>query len=135
MAITSQLVGSLGGGSVDIVPVSVTLDNTWRTVHTVTVTETSYISARINDALLAATGDAQWGAPAPVIRVAASTSPVEGTTAFEASLSTVAKSERENNHLNITALVPAGTYNILANTMKLGRNYPVSELAVIVTPA
>lgn len=140
MAITTQLVGKLGGGDIKTVPVG-SFTGTDKTIHTVVLDRPSIVSANLTGFKEGAGDTSRWGAPAPSIEVRPPSGGVWGETRFGASLATYPTSGipdefqiRNARFLSISAALPAGEYNIVINTKSSSRNYTVDTATITVTP-
>ena len=140
MAITTQLVGRLGGGDIKTVPVG-SFTGTDKTIHTVVLNRPSIVSANLTGFKEGAGDTSRWGAPAPSIEVRPPSGGVWGETRFGASLAVYPTSGIPDEFrignarfLSISASLPAGEYNIVINTRSSSRNYTVDTATITVTP-
>ena len=140
MAITTQLIGKLGGGDVKTVPVG-SCTGTDKTIHTVVLNRPSIVSANLTGFKERAGSTARWSAPAPTIEVRPPSGGVWGETRFGTSLGVhpaggVPDEFQTGNarFLSISAALPAGEYNIVINTRVSDRNYTVDTATITVTP-
>ena len=140
MAITTQLVGRLGGGDIKTVPVG-SFTATGKTVHTVVLNRPSIVSANLTGFKEWAGGTARWTAPAPTIEVRPPSGGVWGETRFGTSLGAYPAGDVPDEFqtgnarfLSISAALPAGEYNIVINTRSSTRNYTVDTATITVTP-
>ena len=139
MAITAQLIGSLGGGDVETVPVGQFV-NTDKVIHSFTLDKPSVVSAALTG--LNEDGTTPWGAPAPSIEVRPPSGGVWGETRFGASLMVHSstsgappESQTENaRYLSISAVLPPGSYEIVVNTQRSSRTYTVETATIVTTP-
>ena len=137
MAITSEIIGKLGGGDVETIPVG-QFSDTDHVIHSFTLDKPSVVSAALTG--LNEDGKARWGPPAPSIEVRPPSGGVWGETRFKASLmvhsstsNVPPESQTENaRFLSISAALPPGDYEIVINTQGSSRTYTV-ETATIVT--
>lgn len=141
MAITTQLVGKLGGGgNVTTVPVG-SFSNTDKVVHTVVLDRPSIVSAHLTGINEAATETTYWGAPAPSIEIRPTSGGVWGQTRFGASLMSANGSPapteaqvKNARYLSISASLPAGEYQIVVKSQGSSRTCTVGTATITVTP-
>ena len=139
MAITSEIIGKLGGGDVETVPVG-QITGTDLVIHSFTLDKPSIVSASLTGFLESEGATARWGPPAPSIEVRPPSGGVWGETRFGASLmvhsstSNVPPESQSRNarYLSISAVLPPGDYEIVAN-MQGGSRAETAETATIVT--
>ena len=139
MAITSEIIGKLGGGDVETVPVG-EFTGTDHVIHSFTLDKPSIVSAALTG--LNEDGTARWGPPAPSIEVRSPGGGVWGETRFGASLmvhsstSNVPPESQTGNarFLSISAVLPPGGYEIVINTQSRSRTYTVETATIVTTP-
>ena len=141
MAITSEIIGKLGGGDVETVPVG-QFTGTDLAIYSLTLDKTSVVSAALTGIEEMLDNLGRWGAPAPTIEVRPPVGGVWGETRFGASLMTYPsytgdspESESRNaRYLSISAVLPPGDYEIVINTQKSSRTYTVDTATIVTTP-
>ena len=139
MAITSEIIGKLGGGDIETVPVG-QFSGTDHVIHSFTLDKPSVVSAALTG--LNEDGKARWGPPAPSIEVRPPSGGVWGETRFGASLmaysssSSVPPEAQTGNarFLSISAALPPGDYEIVINTQNRSRTYTVETATIVTTP-
>ena len=139
MAITSEIIGKLGGGDIETVPVG-QFSGTDHVIHSFTLDKPSVVSAALTG--LNEEGKARWGPPAPSIEVRPPSGGVWGETRFGTSLmvhsstsNVPPESQTENaRFLSISAVLPPGGYEIVINTQSSSRTYTVETATIVTTP-
>ena len=139
MAITSEIIGKLGGGDIETVPVG-QFSDTDHVIHSFTLDKPSVVSAALTG--LNEDGKARWAPPAPSIEVRPPSGGVWGETRFGASLMVYSsasnvppESQTENaRFLSISAALPPGGYEIVINTQGRSRTYTVETATIVTTP-
>ena len=141
MAITSEIIGKLGGGDIETVPVG-QFSDTDLVIYSFTLDKQSVVSAALTgiNGLPSPTG--RWGPPAPTIEVRPPSGGVWGETRFGASL--MVHSESSNappesqsgnaRYLSISAVLPPGGYEVVINTQSKSRTYTVDTATIVTTP-
>ena len=140
MAITSEIIGKLGGGDIETVPVG-QFSDTDHVIHSFTLDKPSVVSAALTG-LNEEDGKSRWGPPAPSIEVRPPSGGVWGETRFGASLmvhSSTAnvppESESGNaRYLSISAVLPPGGYEVVINSQRSSRTYTVDTATIVTTP-
>ena len=141
MAITSEIIGKLGGGDVETIPVG-QFSGTDHVIHSFTLDKTSVVSAALTGFPEEVGETTRWGAPAPSIEVRPPGGGVWGETQFGASLmvhpssSNVPPESQTKNarFLSISAVLPPGDYEIVINTQGRSRTYTVETATIVTTP-
>lgn len=142
MAITTEIIGKLGGGDVETVPVGEFTD-TDHVIHSFTLDKQSVVSAALTGLHETEGGTNRWGPPAPSIEIRPSAGGgVWGETQFGASLmvhpssSSVLPESQSGNarYLSISAVLPPGDYEVVVNTQKSTRTYTVDTATIVTTP-
>ena len=141
MAITTEIIGKLGGGDVETVPVGEFTD-TDLVIHSFTLDKPSVVSAALTGIHGMGSSVVRWGAPAPSIEVRPPSGGMWGETQFGASLmvhsspSNVPPESRPENarYLSISAVLPPGGYEIVINTQGSSRTYTVETATIVTTP-
>ena len=141
MAITSEIIGKLGGADVETIPVG-QFSGTDHVIHSFTLDKPSVVSAALTgiEEMVGFTG--RWGPPAPSIEVRPPGGGVWGETRFGASLMVhseaidVPPESRPENarYLSISAVLPPGGYEIVINAQKESRTYTVETATIVTTP-
>ena len=141
MAITSEIIGKLGGGDIETVPVG-KFSGTDHVIHSFTLDKPSVVSAALtgSEEQIGITG--RWGPPAPSIEVRPPSGGVWGETRFGASLmvhssasGAAPESQSQNaRYLSISAVLPPGDYEVVVNTQKSTRTYTVDTATIVTTP-
>ena len=139
MAITSEIIGKLGGGDIETVPVG-QFTGTDHVIHSFTLDKPSVVSAALTG--LNEDGKTRWGPPAPSIEVRPPSGGVWGETRFGASLmvhtstSNVPPESQTQNarFLSISAVLPPGGYEIVINTQSSSRTHTVETATIVTTP-
>ena len=141
MAITSEIIGKLGGGDVETIPVG-QFAGTDHVIHSFTLDKPSVVSAALTG-IEEQTGHAgRWGPPAPSIEVRPPSGGVWGETRFGASLmvhsssSDVPPESQSGNarYLSISAVLPPGDYEMAINTQSSSRTVTVDTATIVTTP-
>ena len=141
MAITSEIIGKLGGGDIETIPVG-KFTGTDLVIHSFTLDKPSVVSAALTGLHEMEGRTTRWGAPAPTIEVRPPVGGVWGETRFGASLMTYPsytgdspESEAGNaRYLSISAVLPPGGYEIVINTQGSSRTYTVDTATIVTTP-
>ena len=141
MAITSEIIGKLGGGDVETIPVG-QFTGTDHVIHSFTLDKQSVVSAALTGINDLANPTGAWAAPAPSIEVRPPSGGVWGATRFNASLmvhsstSNVPPESQSGNarYLSISAVLPPGDYEVVVNTQKSTRTYTVDTATIVTTP-
>ena len=141
MAITCEIIGKLGGGDVETVPVG-QFSGTDLVIHSFTLDKSSVVSAALTG-IQEQEGSAQrWGPPAPSIEVRPPGGGVWGETQFGASLmvhseTSGAPPESQTGnarYLSISAVLPPGGYEMAINTQSGSRTLTVETATIVTTP-
>ena len=141
MAITSEIIGKLGGGDVKEVSVG-QFTGTDLVIHSFTLDKLSVVSAALTGILGLGSPTERWRAPAPSIEVRPPSGGVWGETRFGASLmvhsstSNVPPESETGNarYLSISAVLPPGDYEIAINAQGSSRTYTVDTATIVTTP-
>ena len=141
MAITSEIIGKLGGGDVETVPVG-QFSGTDHVIHSFTLDKPSIVSAALTGIQEQEGNTQRWGAPAPSIEVRPPSGGTWGVTRFNTSLmyhsSTVnvppGSQSGNARFLSISAVLPPGNYKIVINTQSSSRTYTVETATIVTTP-
>ena len=141
MAITSEIIGKLGGGDVETVPVG-QFTGTDLVIHSFTLDKLSVVSAALTGILGLGSPTERWRAPAPSIEVRPPSGGVWGETRFGASLmvhsstSNVPPESETGNarYLSISAVLPPGDYEIAINAQGSSRTYTADTATIVTTP-
>ena len=141
MAITSEIIGKLGGGDVETVPVG-QFTGTDLVIYSFTLDKPSVVSAALTGLHETEGRTTLWGAPAPTIEVRPPVGGVWGETRFGASLmvhppTSGAPPESQTGnarYLSISAVLPPGGYEIVINTQGSSRTYTVDTATIVTTP-
>ena len=141
MAITSEIIGKLGGGDVETIPVG-QFTGTDLVIHSFTLDKPSVVSAALTGFHETEGGTNRWGPPAPSIEVRPPSGGVWGETRFGASLmvhssSPDAPPESQSGnarYLSISAVLPPGSYEIIINTQSESRTLTVETATIVTTP-
>ena len=141
MAITSEIIGKLGGGDVETVPVG-QFTGADHIIHSFTLDKPSVVSAALTGLHEMEGRTIRWGAPAPSIEVRPPVGGVWGETRFGASLmvsdpnSKVPPESETGNarYLSISAVLPPGGYEIAINTQSHSRTFTVETATIVTTP-
>src|SRR5699024_2272451 len=128
MAITSEIIGKLGGGEVETVPVGQFTD-TDLVIHSFTLDKPSVVSAALTGIQEQEGSTQRWGPPAPSIEARPPGGGVWGETRFRTSLMVHSstsgappESQTENaRYLSISAVLPPGGYEIVINSNSSSR--------------
>ena len=141
MAITSEIIGKLGGGDIETVPVG-QFSGTDHVIYSFTLDKPSVVSAAPTG-IQEQEGSAQrWGPPAPSIEVRPPGGGVWGETQFGASLmvhseTSGAPPESQTGnarYLSISAVLPPGGYEMAINTQSGSRTLTVETATIVTTP-
>ena len=141
MAITSEIIGKLGGGDIETVPVG-QFSGTDHVIYSFTLDKPSVVSAALTAIKEMADFTGRWGPPAPSIEVRPPSDGVWGETRFGASLmvhtdsaSSPPESQPRNaRYLSISAVLPPGSYEIIINTQSSSRTVTVDTATIVTTP-
>ena len=141
MAITSEIIGKLGGGDVETVPVGEFTD-TDLVIHSFTLNKPSMVSAALTGFHEMEGSSLRWGAPAPSIEVRPPSGGVWGETQFGTSLMAhssatgVPPESQSGNarYLSISAVLPPGDYEMAINTQSSSRTFTVETATIVTTP-
>ena len=141
MAITSEIIGKLGGGDVKEVSVG-QFSGTDLVIHSFTLDKPSVVSAALTGIHGLGSPTARWAAPAPSIEVRPPSGGVWGETRFGASLmvhdsnnNVPPESQARNaRYLSISAVLPPGGYEIVINAQGSSRTYTVETATIVTTP-
>ena len=141
MAITSEIIGKLGGGDVKEVSVG-QFSGTDLVIHSFTLDKPSVVSAALTGIHRLGSPTARWSPPAPSIEVRPPGGGVWGETRFGASLmvhdstTNVPPGSQTGNarYLSISAVLPPGGYEIVINSQRSSRTYTVDTATIVTTP-
>ena len=140
MAITSEIIGKLGGGDVETVPVG-QFTGTDHVIYSFTLDKPSVVSAALTGIEEQAGHGGRWGPPAPSIEVRPPSGGVWGVTRFNMSLmastdTPVPPDSQLGNarYLSISAVLPPGDYVIAINSRVGSRTYTVDTATIVTTP-
>ena len=141
MAITSEIIGKLGGGDVETVPVG-EFTGTDLVIHSFTLDKPSVVSAALTGFHETEGGTNRWGPPAPFIEVRPPSGGVWGETRFGASLmvhSSTSGAPPESQtgnarYLSISAVLPPGDYEVVINAQSESRTLAVETATIVTTP-
>ena len=141
MAITSEIIGKLGGGDVETVPVG-EFTGTDLVIHSFTLDKPSVVSAALTGFHETEGGTNRWGPPAPSIEVRPPSGGVWGETRFGASLmvhSSTSGAPPESQtgnarYLSISAVLPPGDYEVVINAQSESRTLTVETATIVTTP-
>ena len=142
MAITSEIIGKLGGGDVKEVSVG-QFSGADLVIHSFTLDKRSVVSAALTGFHETEGGTNRWGPPAPSIEIRPSAGGgVWGETRFGTSLMartgsgvTTPESQTGNaRYLSISAVLPPGGYEIAINAQGSSRTYTVDTATIVTTP-
>ena len=141
MAITSEIIGKLGGADVETIPVG-QFSDTDHVIHSFTLEKPSVVSAALTGIHEAEGDTIRWGSPAPSIEVRPPSGGVWGETRFGASLMVHSSTSRvppesqigNARYLSISAVLPPGGYEIVINTQNRSRTYTVETATIVTTP-
>ena len=137
MAITSEIIGKLGGGDVETVPVG-KFTGTDLVIHSFTLDKSSVVSAALTGLRETEGSTSYWKTPAPSIEVRPPGGGVFGETRFSASLlasSSLSEAATGNaRYLSISAVLPPGDYEIAINARGSSRTYTVDTATIVTTP-
>ena len=141
MAITSEIIGKLGGGDVETVEVG-EFGGTDLVIHSFTLDKPSVVSAALTGFHETEGGTNRWGPPAPSIEVRPPSGGVWGETRFGASLmvhSSTSGAPPESQtgnarYLSISAVLPPGDYEVVINAQGESRTLTVETATIVTTP-
>ena len=141
MAITSEIIGKLGGGDIETVPVG-QFSGTDHVIHSFTLDKPSVVSAALTGTEEQIGTIGRWGPPAPSIEVRPPGGGVWGETRFGASLmvhssnSSVPPESQTGNarYLSISAVLPPGDYEVVINAQGNSRTLTVETATIVTTP-
>ena len=142
MAITSEIIGKLGGGDVETIPVG-QFSGTDLVIYSFTLDKPSVVSAALTGFHETEGNVNRWGPPAPSIEIRPSAGGgVWGETQFGTSLMartgsgvTTPESQTGNaRYLSISAPLPPGIYEIAVNANGSSRTYTVDTATIVTTP-
>ena len=141
MAITSEIIGKLGGGDIETIPVG-EFTGTDLVIYSFTLDKPSVVSAALTGLHELEGRTTSWGAPAPTIEVRPPVGGAWGETRFGASLMTYPSApggfpEAETGnarYLSISAVLPPGDYEIVINTQGRSRTYTADTATIVTTP-
>ena len=140
MAITSEIIGKLGGGDVETIPVGQFAD-TNHVIHSFTLDKPSVVSAALTGFNETVGDGRRWSPPAPSIEVRPPSGGVWGVTRFNMSLmastdTPIPPDSQLGNarYLSISAVLPPGDYEIAINSRGGSRTYTVDTATVVTTP-
>ena len=141
MAITTEIIGKLGGGDVETVPVG-EFTGTDFVIHSFTLDKPSVVSAALTGFHETEGGTNRWGPPAPSIEVRPPSGGVWGETRFGASLmvhSSTSGAPPESQtgnarYLSISAVLPPGDYEVVINAQSESRTLTVETATIVTTP-
>lgn len=141
MSITSEIIGKLGGGDVETIPVG-QITGTDKVIYSFTLDNDSVVSAALTGVHEQVGLTDRWGAPAPSIEIRPPDGGVWGETRFNASLmihsstSRVPPESQTGNarYLSISASLPPGDYEIVVNSQSSSRTYTVDTATIVTTP-
>ena len=141
MAITSEIIGKLGGGDVEVIPVG-QFTGTDLVIYSLTLDKTSVVSAALTGIEEVSDILGRWGPPAPSIEVRPPGGGVWGETQFGASLmvhsstsGAPSESQPKNaRYLSISAVLPPGDYEIVINAQGGTRTLTVDTATIVTTP-
>ena len=141
MAITTEIIGKLGGGDIETIPVG-EFTGTDLVIHTFTLDKPSIVSAALTGLHETEGGTNRWGPPAPSIEVRPPSGGVWGETRFGASLmvhSSTSGAPPESQtgnarYLSISAVLPPGDYEVVINAQGESRTLTVETATIVTTP-
>ena len=141
MAITSEIIGKLGGGDIETIPVG-EFTGTDLVIHSFTLDKPSVVSAALTGFHETEGGTNRWGPPAPSIEVRPPSGGVWGETRFGASLmvhSSTSGAPPESQtgnarYLSISAVLPPGDYEVVINAQSESRTLTVETATIVTTP-
>ena len=141
MAITSEVIGKLGGGDIETIPVG-QFTGTDLVIYSFTLDKPSVVSAALTGIQEQGGSNQRWGPPAPSIEVRPPGGGVWGETRFGASL--MVHTDRDNippesqssnaRYLSISAVLPPGDYEVAINTQSSSRTFTVETATIVTTP-
>ena len=141
MAITSEIIGKLGGGDIETIPVG-EFTGTDLVIYSFTLDKPSVVSAALTGLHETEGGTNRWGPPAPSIEVRPPSGGVWGETRFGASLmvhSSTSGAPPESQtgnarYLSISAVLPPGDYEVAINAQGESRTLTVETATIVTTP-
>ena len=141
MAITSEIIGKLGGGDIETVPVG-QFTGADHIIHSFTLDKPSVVSAALTGTEEQIGTIGRWGPPAPSIEVRPPGGGVWGETRFGASLmvhssTSGAPPESQSGnarYLSISAVLPPGDYEVVINAQSESRTLTVETATIVTTP-
>ena len=141
MAITSEIIGKLGGGDIETISVG-QFSGTDHVIHSFTLDKPSVVSAALTGTEEQAGLTGRWGPPAPSIEVRPPSGVVWGETRFGASLMVHSstsgappESQSQNaRYLSISAVLPPGDYEVVINAQSESRTLTVDTATIVTTP-
>ena len=137
MAITSEIIGKLGGGDIETVPVG-QFTSTDLVIYSFTLDKSSVVSAALTGLHETEGGTSKWAAPAPTIEVRPPNGGVWGENQFGASLLSESTADggktNDSRFLSISAVLPPGGYEIAINSQRNSRTYTVDTATIVTTP-
>ena len=141
MAITSEIIGKLGGGDIETIPVG-EFTGTDLVIYSFTLDKPSVVSAALTGLHETEGGTNRWGPPAPSIEVRPPSGGVWGETRFGASLmvhSSTSGAPPESQtgnarYLSISAVLPPGDYEVVINAQSESRTLTVETATIVTTP-
>ena len=140
MAITSEIIGKLGGGDIETVPVG-QFSGTDHVIHSFALDKPSVVSAALTGFNELVGDGRRWSPPAPSIEVRPPSGGVWGVTRFNMSLmahtdTPIPPDSQLGNarYLSISAVLPPGDYEIAINSRGNSRTYTVDTATIVTTP-
>ena len=140
MAITSEIIGKLGGGEVEIIPVGQFTD-TDLVIHSFTLDKPSVVSAALAGFVESVGTDKRWAAPTPSIEIRTPNGGEWGVTRFGTALESgsgspvpIEQQSQNARFLSISAVLPTGDYEIVVNSRNSSRTIPVENATIVTTP-
>ena len=137
MAITSEIIGKLGGADVETVPVG-KFTGTDLVIYSFTLDKQSVVSAALTGLHETEGGTIKWTAPAPTIEVRPTSGGVWGENQFGASLLSESTADggktNDSRFLSMSAVLPPGNYEIAINSRRKTRTYTVDTATIVTTP-
>ena len=142
MAITSEIIGKLGSGDIETIPVG-EFTGTDLVIYSFTLDKPSVVSAALTGFHEMEGGTNRWGPPAPSIEIRPSAGGgVWGETRFGASLmvhssTSGAPPESQTGNarcLSISAVLPPGGYEVVINAQSESRTLTVETATIVTTP-
>lgn len=140
MAITSEIIGKLGGGDIETVPVGEFTD-TDLVIYSFTLDNPSIVSAALTGFQEEEGETSRWGAPTPSIEIRTPNGGEWGVTRFGTALESgsgssvpIEQQSKNARFLSISAVLPAGDYEIVVNSRNRSRTIPVENATIVTTP-